>query len=447
MPQRNLIVMLGHGLRDDVVGDGDAWPMCAPFLKTLADRGLRLTANSACPSDPGGELSLFTGLHARQHGALESSACPLASEGWASSLLEAGYFLSGVGRVGPIEPWLHESVFVDDPERIESHRCSYLRAIAAEGLESKIVEQRRRRRRAGPFDPARPELSPEQDIDGFIAQEAERRLEAMPTDRPWCLVVCFSGPGNELAPPPLYERVVDPQSVRTPFVPADLRQLDAMLEPDYPRVLLQRMDVAQLARIRADYLGRVSLFDHGVGRLTTRLEHRPDRARTWTLLGADRGLMLGEHGVVGRRSFLRGAVQTPLLLAPPTPLPAKPQKPQIDGFFSTVDLASTVADLAGVDALDASPGRSLLTLLRGGEDMAVWRRPLISEFGRRLMIETERHKAVFHTRTRKLLALYDLVDDPEETCNLVGTAHEHDLADAMRWRLADALIGLRAVSG
>jgi len=43
--------------------------------------------------------------------------------------------------------------------------------------------------------------------------------------------------------------------------------------------------------------------------------------------------------------------------------------------------------------------------------------------------------------------LYDLVDDPEETCNLVGTAHEHDLADAMRWRLADALIGLRAVSG
>src|SRR5690606_37643129 len=129
--------------------------------------------------------------------------------------------------------------------------------------------------------------------------------------------VVFTGPGNDLPPPTLYSETIPLPQLAGGFIPAKLDALDALAEPAYPRVMLQRLEPYSVQRIRADYLGRVALIDHFVGRIADAVTNRADRSRTWTCLTADHGYLLGEHGLIGRRSFFGGAVHTPLLLAPP----------------------------------------------------------------------------------------------------------------------------------
>lgn len=456
--RRNLIIVLAHGLRSDALGDSGAWPLSTPNFFKLAQRGLRLVAGSACPADRGGMVSALTGLHARQHGHVEPSLAPVRCDGWAAWLRGAGYHVAGVGCVAPIEPWLHQSVYVADVDAPGDQGCAYLHAMAVKGTKAAIIQQRKQRQRYGPFEPDRLLLDPDDDIDGYIMVHARQMLAKMPTDQPWALIVVLSGPGNDLPPPTIYTDIVDVSAVDGGFIPADLTQTDSLAEPEYPRVLLQRLESHRLARIRADYLGRVSLIDYGLGRLAAVLKSRPDAERTWTVVGSDRGHLLGEHGLVGSRSFLCGALETPMIVSPPLGVTERQEPEYGVGLFSTVDLAPTIAQLAGCDAPTAVAGRSVVPLLARDfpqvhqpfadeplDSRPDWRQSSLSEMNRRLLLETERHKIVFDTETRVVIGLYDMLNDPLESQNLVGTPAGINLLDSLRWRLGEALLSLRAM--
>ncbi|MEX1016221.1 MAG: sulfatase-like hydrolase/transferase [Phycisphaeraceae bacterium] len=444
---RNLLLVFARGLRSDVIGDAQAWPLRTPQLERFARQGLRAVATSACPTDVGGMTSLLTGLHARQHGRTgDGPSQPLANTclHW---LAEAGYHVAGVGAVGAVATALDDAVVVDDVSAVDPSHCAYWQMASGRGLAGVLGDQRRQRLRTGPFEPHRLLLDPEDDIDGYISRQAVAMLDRMPTDKPWAMVVIFTGPGNELPPPTLYEDLVSPAELRTPFVPVDLRQLDALGEPAYPRTLLQRLEPHTLARIRADYLGRVGLLDYAVGRLTCSIAQRRDADRTWTLLSADHGHLLGEHGFVGQRSFLAPAVEVPLLLVPPATAPLATGQVVVDGLVSTVDIAPTIAALGAADAPPNLAGRSLLPMLQGGALPAGDGNVNLSEFGDRLMLETERFKIIFNRVTRSCLGLYDLLNDPDEKQNLADQPRGLNLLDALRLRLVDALLPLRGASG
>lgn len=443
MSRRNLIIVLAHGLRSDAVSDARAWPLETRHLEKLADRGLRLSATSACPADHGGMISLFTGLHARQHGYVDQMTSNLACEGWPVQLVDAGYHVAGVGCIGAIEPWLQDAVHVDDVERLDPPGCRYLAATREKGTYHAIAQQRRQRLRYGPFEPDRLLLEPEDDIDGYITRAAVDKLREMPTTKPWALIVIYNGPGNDLPPPTLYDGVANLRELEASFTMPDFTELDDLAELDYPRIMLQRMEPRKLARIRADYLGRVGLIDHGVGQLNSTLATRHDKARTWTVVTSDRGHLLGERGLVGHRSFLTAAVEVPLLIAPPSPvkLHATP------GLISTVDIAATIAGLAGCDLPAAASGRSLLHVLAGDPLGMPRGNACLSEFGRRVMIETEQYKAIFDVDAARPLGLYDLLNDPDELDNLVAKSAGLNVIDAMRCRLGTALMLTRALPG
>jgi arylsulfatase A-like enzyme len=199
----------------------------------------------------------------------------------------------------------------------------------------------------------------------------------------------------------------------------------------------------------------VALVDHGIGRLRQALSKRPDQPQCWTVLASDHGVLLGEHGLVGHRSFLAGAVETPLILTPPprvhrgdtTTAEAKPIE-HSDGLVSTADMAATIAALGGCDVPAATAGRSLLPVFNDETPQTLaGRLGAISEFGQRLMIETERHKMVVDVETFEPLAIFDLRADPDEMVNLVDTAAGCNHVDALRFRIAAALLPLRAKIG
>lgn len=460
--QRNLIVILARGLRSDALQDERAWPLQTPRLQALADRGLRLVATSASPADPGGRASLLTGLHARQHGLLydrdatqptrprpgrTEPSRPL-EDGLPQRLRAAGYHLVGVGQVESFRAALHQAVVVAELDQLNPPRCDYFRAMQDAGLAPALIEQRKQRLRTGPFEPiaaGRLLLDVEQDPDGFIGAAAVRALKDMPTDRPWALFVVFTGPGNDLPPPTIYSEMIPHKRLEGGFVPAELTALDALAEPAYPRVMLQRLEPHMVTRLRADYLGRVAMLDHHAGKLADMLTNRADRSRTWTCVTSDHGHLLGEHGLIGRRSFFFGAVQTPIILTPP-PFDDRYTAVEMEqGLYSTVDVAPTLAALAGCDMAHETAGRSLLPLLQGGAVLPQFPGDsALSEFNDRLMLETEQHKIVFHRTTRQCLGLYDLLTDPDERVNLLGKPRGSNVLDALRWRLAEALLPLRA---
>jgi len=440
---RNLLIILAHGLRADVVLNDRPWPAdVCPALRELADRGLYAVATSASPSDPGGEVSLLTGMHARQHGVLNGHGEPVGCDGWPLAMAEAGLVCHGVGLVGEFSPVLHDPVIVRPPHRGDTTGCAYLEQMRARNQIGAILSQRREAARMGVFEPERLVLDPADDIDGFIAAEAALRIERLPTGAPWAMVASFSGPGNELPPPLLYDELFELDGLGDDFAPADFTELDDMTELDYPRVVLQRLDPGRVARIRADYLGRVRLIDHGVSRMLRALSSRPDADRTWIVVASDRGQLLGEHGIVGRRSFFAPAVETPVIVVPPSPLPPDLVQQQP---ISTVDAAATVLALAGCDVPEETAGQSLLHLL---SDEPPLTRPagaaVLSEFGKRVMLETERFKVVFNSQSGVPLGLYDVFNDPEEHDNLVDDAKGRNVLDAVRLRLCETLLPLRS---
>lgn len=446
--RRNLLVVLAHGLRSDAVSSSrrsGSWPLITPSLEKLGDRGARLVVGSACPSDPGGMVSVLTGLHARQHGRVHQSARPPADptlDGFPGWLRDAGYLVAGVGCIDAFKHQLDLHVRVADPGQVDPDDCAYFAHARSKGLIHALMQQRRQRLRYGPFEPDRLLLDPDDDIDGFITAEAMRLMTDLPTDHPWALVVSYSGPDNALPPPTLYEAVVDPREVADGYMPADLRALDALAELDYPRILLQRLEEHQLGRIRADYLGRVSLIDYGIGRLHEAMAGRADATRNWTIVASDRGTVLGEHGLIGHRSFLCGATETPMIIAPPRPTAVPPP----DLLASTIDIAPTIAALAGADPAAACPGRSLLPVLEGRPVAPDPPGGLISEFGHRLMLETERYKAIFDTTDNRCIGVYDLLNDGDERQNLIDLPVGRNVVDALRWRVGNALMPLRAAA-
>lgn len=434
-PHRNLLIVMCHGLRSDTLGNTGAWPNVTPHLSQLLQRSARMTAVSACPADPGGAISLLTALHVRQHG----NVLPLNGDCWPALLAQAGAHVAGVGCVQSVAAHLAQAVTVAPPDMGDEGGCAYLRFMRDSEYLGDLLEQRRQRQRGGLIEPLSLAIDPAHDIDGFIAERAAAMIEQMPNDRQWALIVMFSGPGNDLPPPAMYDQVVEPQFLESGFVPVDFTSVDALAEFDYPRVMLQRLTPQKIGRIRADYLGRVSLIDYCVGQLMQKLAERTDAERTWSVLAADRGMLLGEHGLVGHRSFLDGAVQAPVIVTPPTPARAA----QPDDPISTVDVAATIALLGGCDLSASVPGRSLLPLL---QDEPVFPAPpggaAISEFGRRLMLQTDSYKVVFDNETRSAVGLFDRVADPDEKHNLIGTKQGSNLLDSMRWRLGDALLPL-----
>lgn len=441
----NLLLVLPHGLRSDALSDDGTWPLRTPHMAEMCRQGLRTIATSASPTDPGGLISLLTGLHPRQHGHVHDIGYPPLRDSLPSWLREAGYHVAGVGAVGRFASVLGESIYVADVSNPEPDQCAYWGYAASQGLTRALTQQRRQRLLSGPFEPDRLLIEPDDDIDGFIARQAEAALERMPADRPWALIVCFSGPANDLPPPTMYEDLVNPAALQTPFTPADLSQLDVLAEPVYPRIMLQRLEPYSIGRIRADYLGRVSLIDHGIGSLLQAVRQRRDGDRTWTLLSSDRGQLLGEHGLVGPRSFVGGAVEVPMIIMPPRGYMENGDEVAhlADGLISTVDFAATAAALGRCDVPHAVVGRSLLPLL-AGDAVTPPAGGNLSEFNDRLLLETERLKAVFNRLSRTCLGLYDLLEDPDERNNLIASDRGKTLADALRWRLADALLPLRA---
>ena len=184
-----------------------------------------------------------------------------------------------------------------------------------------------------------------------------------------------------------------------------------------------------------DRLRMLAGVDDGIGKIFDSLEFSGHLDDTLLIFTSDHGYWYGEHGLsVERRLAYEEGMRIPLLIRHPGSTKAGRV---IDEMALTIDLAPTVLGLCNVQSGSTFDGHSLAPLLRG-EGTPEWRDSFVAEYNTDTVfprvhkmgyraIRTEKWKLIRYKDLEGMDELYDLVEDPYEMKNLIGSAEAKEI--------------------
>ena len=220
---------------------------------------------------------------------------------------------------------------------------------------------------------------------------------------------------------------------------------------DCPRMPDEIADREDFTRWVDGYDVGVHYMDHHVGKLLDLLREKGVFEETLVIVSADHGENLGELNVYGDHQTADDKTcRVPLVVSGPEVEPGVD-----DGFHYHVDLAATVAELAGADVPAGWDGRSFASSLLDGEDagrdylvtsQGAWTCQRGVRWGDWLLLKT--YHDGFKPELEELM-LFDLAEDPHETTDLADERPDvvaEGLAKLNRWydeRMVEAATGRR----
>lgn len=199
---------------------------------------------------------------------------------------------------------------------------------------------------------------------------------------------------------------------------------------------------SQLRKMTANYFGMIALVDHNVGRILSRLQDLGLTEDTLVVYTSDHGDLLGDHGLYQKGPTpYEGLLNVGAVFSGP----GIPAGRTVSDPASTLDLAGTFYDYAGVPQPNEGQTRSLRPLIDGASgasrDFALseWR---LMPFRTGIELDLRTVRTRRHKLTIDLLSdageLYDLEDDPTEMSNRFddpGAAKiQKELTDMIRSR-------------
>ena len=411
----NLLVLVADDQRADSTGFGGG-PVATPNLDALAAESAvfneAFVTTSVCACS---RASLFSGQSLGRHG-IRHFGAPLSPHALARSypvvLRGAGYHTGFIGKWG-LGGALPEAAF------------DVFDGCSRQGSYFHEVEGGRRH------------------LTGMLADAGVAFIEQAPADRPFCLSLSFKaphGPWDEHAPE--FAEAFRDLEIELP-ASASLAAADRL--PGFLQRSLGadagRRWVAEPSRLRAhirDYHRLVAGIDLAVGRLREALARRGASDQTAILYTSDNGLLMGEHGLIGKWLMFEESIRVPMLLHLPGEAPQRIRQPVLN-----IDVAPTLLDLAGIDAGDLMQGRSLGDLARGAP-VVDWRKDWLYEHDLDLGAEyvpriegvrTERWKYVHYLDPRSNgESLFDLAADPLELDDLAAVGHHREVRERLRSR-------------
>lgn len=241
---------------------------------------------------------------------------------------------------------------------------------------------------------------------------------------PWLLNVNVYDPHPPFIPPQEYADRFDPATMPGPhFRSSDLEQQVKLASLDFQDELRtpQQHDAF---RVQALYYAMIAQIDDQFARIIDELERTGQRDHTVIIFTSDHGEALGDHGLMFKGCrFYEGLVRVPLIIS----RPAEYRTGLIsDALVELLDLTSTLMDIAQIPCPPYMQGKSLLPILRGGQDPSIHRDFVRSEYFDALdphftggsgtfgtMYRTAHHKLCMY-HDKKIGELYDLRSDPWE---------------------------------
>jgi arylsulfatase A-like enzyme len=173
------------------------------------------------------------------------------------------------------------------------------------------------------------------------------------------------------------------------------------------------------------YDGEIRFADHEIGRLLDGFEAAGALEDTAVFLTADHGESFGEHDRFGHHSYpYEEIIRVPLITSTPADTGNT-----VDDQVSLIDLGPTIYDLTGIEMPEAVQGRSLLSLMQGGEREETVH-ITTSKQGQIVLTRTSAWKCIWEL-DEDTVELFDLENDPEELTDVsesnpetVGRFHE-----------------------
>ena len=182
----------------------------------------------------------------------------------------------------------------------------------------------------------------------------------------------------------------------------------------------------------------VQAVDEMVAELVQLLEQNGQLDNTYIFFTSDNGFHMGEHSLPsGKMLAYEEDIHVPLLVRGPGIQPGT----TVTQMTANIDIAPTIAELAGAQAAEYIDGRSLVHFFNSQtQEDAGWRKALLIETGN---LEGVSHVTAYRgVRTEKFiyveygngeLEFYDLVNDPYELNNLAGNLDTETLSSLHTW--------------
>ena len=205
------------------------------------------------------------------------------------------------------------------------------------------------------------------------------------------------------------------------------------------------LDDQQIKEAMALTAGMMAFIDDAVGDIIAALEASGQLDNTVICYNADHGDYMGDYNMLLKGALpFRSITRVPFIWSDPD---ARRQT-RSDALCSTVDLAATILDRAGLKPFNGNQGQSFLPAIKAQDGL---RHEALIEYndgGKRLGFEEPARVQSLVTAEWRLTIyrdqdwgeLYDLKADPNETDNLWDTADHQDTRAHLTNRLAHHLI-------
>jgi N-acetylglucosamine-6-sulfatase len=193
---------------------------------------------------------------------------------------------------------------------------------------------------------------------------------------PFFAHISVYAPHSPYVPAPRHANLfTDIQFPHTPsFNEADVSDKPWIYSSEPP---LENDHISKMERIYPMRLQSVQAVDEMVESIVLTLESLGALENTYIFFSSDNGFHMGQHRLLlGKNTAFEEDIRVPLLVRGPN----IPAGIKLQALAGNVDLASTFAEIAGVETPDFVDGRSLIPLLAGGNP-SVWRQAFLLERG------------------------------------------------------------------
>ncbi len=268
------------------------------------------------------------------------------------------------------------------------------------------------------------------DILADAAIDYIRRHDAA---QPFFAYVALLAPHDPRTMPPEFLALYPPEEVELPpnflgghpFDNGSLRIRDELLA-EFPRT------PEEIRRHIAEYYAMISHLDHEFGRVMAVLGEQGLTDDTLIVFAGDNGLAVGQHGLMGKQNCYEHSVRVPLIFAGP----GVPEGQRSEAFAYLLDIFPTLCELADTPLPDSVEGHSLVAAMRDPAE-TVRDTLYFACVSSQRAVKNRTHKLVEYAvrNRRRQTQLFDLVDDPWETRNLVGTPGAEDIVAELRTEL------------
>lgn len=198
-------------------------------------------------------------------------------------------------------------------------------------------------------------------------------VRAAPPDRPFFLTIATTAPHRPWTPAPRHSAA--PANVPIAESPS-VGEEDVSDKPGWVRSLptMDRERLAQLHALHRRSFETLRAVDELVAAVIAALETRGVLDHTVVFFLSDNGFSFGEHRWVGKTCAYEECIRTPFLVRYPETLGRADER-----LVSNVDVAPTIADLAGVRPDPPADGMSLVPALERAAAVP-WRAGVLLEY-------------------------------------------------------------------